>query len=132
MLSIDVLGLIITGLLLGPRYVHCVLAASALAEAGRVVMTLFLQARVTGLLWGGLFGGVQVQDIHGAWPAALILFSGPLVNYIASSCYGGIGSDGWKRVINPLRPLTAPFAVINFRLAMVMALGGIVHLLYLS
>lgn len=132
MLSIDVLGLVITSLLLGPRYTHYVLLASALAEAGRIGMTLFLQARVTGLVWAGLFGGLHVQDVSGASQAALILFSGPLVNYIASSCYGGIGRDGWSRVINPFVTLAAPFAVINFRLAVVAALGGAIHLLFFS
>ena len=132
MLSIDVLGLAITSLLLGPRYTHYVLLASALAEAGRAGMTLFLQARVTDLMWAGLFGGLQVQGVGSVAQAALILFSGPLVSYITSSCYGGIGRDGWPRVINPFVTLTAPFAVINFRLAVATALGGAIHLLFLA
>lgn len=125
MLNIDLLGLLFTVLLIGPRYGHYVILASALAEAGRVGMTLFLHAHVIGLDWAGLFGGLRVHDVRSSSQTALILFSGPLVNYIISACNGGISRDGLRQVLNPFAPLTLPFAVINFRLAVIAGLCGL-------
>lgn len=116
MVVIDIIGLTATICLIGIRYPHYVLLAACLHELGEILMAVFLHGKIDTVVAAGAFGTIEVSNYNATILGIVIIFSGPLVNYIASSLSGGIAFEPTTHLLNPMSSLKAPFAVINFRL----------------
>jgi hypothetical protein len=116
MVVIDLIGLAATISLIGIRYPHYVLLAACLHELGEILITIFLHGQIDTIVAAGAFGTIVVNNYHATILGIVIVFSGSLVNYIASSLAGGIAFEPTSHLLNPISSLKAPFAVINFRL----------------
>ncbi|VBB07982.1 Hypothetical protein LUCI_3247 [Lucifera butyrica] len=117
MLAIDIIGLIITASLIGLRYLPYVFLASLIHEIGRMTMAFFLQGQVESVTAAGAFGATTVHNLQGNMSALLVIFSGPLANYIVSATVGGVEYEKTAALFNPFAVLKHPFAVINLRFA---------------
>lgn len=118
MLSIDFIGLFFTYLLVGVRYPHYVIISAVIHEFGRVMMALFLHGKIDVILAAGAFGSTTINNYNDDMTSILIILSGPLANYIIGAS-AGIQKNRISDIINPSAVVTSPFAVINFRLALV-------------
>jgi len=117
MLSIDLIGIIITGTFIGLRYPHIVLAAVFVHEMGKIITALFLQQHIENIIIAGVFGKTVVSQIGAGVKDTLVAFSGPLTNYIVSTIAGGFEYERTAHLLNPFAKLKYPFAVVNMRLA---------------
>ena len=122
MLGIDLIGLLATIILVGLRYPHYVLFAACVHEFGRIFIVVFLHTHVDYIMAAGAFGTMAVSNYNPGAIGALLIFSGPIANYIVCSIIGGICFEPTKNLLNPLIKLKYPFAVINFRLCIVSSL----------
>jgi hypothetical protein len=116
MVVIDLIGLVATIALIGIRYPHYVLLAACLHELGEILITVFLHGQIDTIVAAGAFGTIVVSNYNATILGVLIVFSGSLTNYIASSLAGGIAFEPTSHLLNPISSLKAPFAVVNFRL----------------
>lgn len=116
MLIIDIIGLVFTVLLVGPQYLHYIVAAVVVGEAGRLLMLLYVGAQLETMVAGGVFDSITA---HGAVGIRLLLiyFGGVLFNYFIGMACGGIEQEKLINVLNPFALVKQPFAVINIRLA---------------
>ena len=119
MLAIDVIGLLLTTSIVGVRYPHYVLLASFIHELGRIVIALFLHSHIDSVMAAGAFGTTIVSNTKVGTSGLLIIFSGPLANYIVSSTVGGVEYERTANLFNPFAKLKYPFAIINLRLAII-------------
>lgn len=122
MFAIDLIGLLATIVLVGLRYPHYVLVAVCVHELGRIFTVIFLHAHLDYMITAGVFGTMAVSHHNSDALGLLLLFSGPLANYIASSIVGGIAFEPTTNLLNPLVNLRSPFAVVNFRLCIISCL----------
>lgn len=118
MLSIDIIGLIFTVALIGVRYPVHALAAALCHDLGRILMILFLHGRIEAVIAAGAFGTAAASDIPGGVQTLLVVFSGPLANYILSAGAGGVELEKPGRLLQSAAALKHPFAVVNLRLAL--------------
>lgn len=128
MLMIDIIGLLVTILLIGFRYPHYVIFAAAIHEFSRIIMVLFLHGTIDSVVAAGIFGSTVVHNFKESSLNWLVIFSGPLANYIVSSTAGGIEFESTAHLINPLKKLTYPFAVVNLRFAIISLLVNLKEL----
>lgn len=117
MIAIDIVGLVISTCCIGLRYPHLAICAGLIGDSARVLMTVILHGNVETLVSAGAFS-IAITNFTGGLPVLLILASGPLANYIASSAFGGFQSEKLQNLIDPTAPVRHPFAVINARLAL--------------
>jgi hypothetical protein len=117
MLAFDIIGLIFTVLLVGPRYGLYVLSAVVIGEIGQILMTLYMNAQIDAVVTGGIFGGATFHGIQGGVPVLLIYFSGAIFNYFVGTAFGGIELEKFNNIVNPFANVKKPFAVVNIRLA---------------
>jgi len=122
MLGIDLIGLLATIFLVGLRYPHYVLFATCIHEFGRIFVAVFLHTHIDYIVAAGAFGTMVVSNYNVGAMGIVLMFSGPIANYIACSIVGGIVLEPTKNLINPLVTLKSPFAVINFRLCIISCL----------
>jgi len=122
MLGIDLIGLLATIFLVGLRYPHYVLFAACVHEFGRIFVAVFLHAHIDYIIAAGAFGTMTVSNYNLGAIGIVLIFSGPLANYIVCSIAGGIAFEPTKSLLNPLVRLKSPFAVINFRLCIISCL----------
>ncbi|MBP2625599.1 MAG: hypothetical protein H6Q68_310 [Firmicutes bacterium] len=122
MLGIDLIGLLATIFLVGLRYPHYVLLAAFIHEFGRIFVALFLHSHIDYIIAAGAFGTMAVSNYKSGPIGIVLIFSGPLANYIICSIVGGIAFEPTKNLLNPLVNLKSPFAVINFRLCIISCL----------
>jgi len=122
MLGIDLIGLLATIFLVGLRYPHYVLFAACIHEFGRIFVAVFLHTHIDYIVAAGAFGTMVVSNYNVGAMGIVLMFSGPIANYIACSIVGGIVLEPTKNLINPLVNLKSPFAVINFRLCIISCL----------
>ncbi len=125
MVAIDMIGLILTICLVGVRYPHLVLLAALIHEFGRIVIAIILHGHIESVIAAGAFGSTIVSHQQGSLISALIIFGGPLANYIVSSTAGGIEFERTAALLNSGACLKHPFAVVNLRLALVSVLVNI-------
>jgi hypothetical protein len=118
MLTLDIVGLVVTVCLIGLRYPLHVLGASLINGLGQVLMILFLHGHIESVVAAGAFGSTVVSGVKSGAPALLVIFAGSLSNYIVSSAAGGIEYEKTRHILNPLSPAKFPFAVVNLRLAL--------------
>ncbi|MEN6412532.1 MAG: hypothetical protein ABFC84_07190 [Veillonellales bacterium] len=119
MVTIDVVGLLLTICLTGLRYPHFVMIAALIQEAGEVLMTIFMHGQINSLVAAGAFGMAAVMSPDGVMIGQLIVLGGTLANFIVSSISGGVELEKAKDVLNPLSVLQYPFAVVNLRVAVI-------------
>jgi hypothetical protein len=117
MLAFDIIGLIFTVMLVGPRYGHYVLSAVVIGEIGRILTTLYMNAQIDTVVTGGIFGGTTFHGIQGGMPMVLIYFSGAVFNYFVGTAFGGMEREKFANLFNPFAVVRNPFAVVNIRLA---------------
>lgn len=122
MLGIDLIGLVATIFLVGLRYPHYVLFAACIHEFGRIFIAVFLHTHIDYIIAAGAFGTMAVSDYSSGAIGIVLIFSGPLANYIVCSIVGGIVFEPTKNLFNPLVNLKSPFAVINFRFCIISCL----------
>ncbi|QJW48103.1 hypothetical protein HA075_21695 [bacterium BFN5] len=124
MVYIDLIGLVITILVIGIRYPHYGVAAVLIHEFGRVAMTVFLHGQVESVVTAGVFSTAVVSNSNFIM-LALIGFAGPLTNFIICSTSGGIAFERTISLLDPRACLRNPFAVVNLRLALFSCLFNI-------
>lgn len=127
MLAIDIIGLAMTICLVGLRYPHLVLGAAVIHDMGRIIMALFLHGNIETIVAAGAFGTADVSNLNSVFKNALIVLSGPLVNYMVSATIGGIERERTVNLFNPCAVVKSSFAVINLRLAILSFLVNIWH-----
>jgi len=127
MLTIDFIGLLFTACVTGLRYPHLVLIATIIHELGRICMVLFLGGQLEGVLAAGAFGATVAGELDNALQRGLVLFSGPLANYIASSVRHGVAAERTRNLFNPFLLVKHPFAVVNLRFAVVSVIINFWH-----
>lgn len=121
MLALDIIGLVITILLVGPRYAHYVLIAAGIGELGRIMALLYVNARLDAVVAGGIFSGIDMQGVNAKLPILFVYFSGPLVNYFVGMAFGGLEKEKFVSLYNPFAVVRQPFAITNIRLAILSA-----------
>lgn len=124
MVSIDLIGLVVTLGITGLRYPFYALAAAAIHEFGRLAMAVFLNSRVETVMTAGAFSTTTVVNAD-LLTGALIAFSGALANFIICATSGGIAAERTRHIIDPRLKLRNPFAVVNLRLALFSCLFNI-------
>lgn len=117
MLTLDVIGLIISVFLVGLRYAHYACIAVVIGELGSIMMSLFVNARVDTVVAAGVFSRMNVQGVNAGLPLFIIYFGGPLVNYFVGMAFGGLAKGQFAKIVNPFAKVRHPFAVTNLRLA---------------
>lgn len=118
MLSIDIVGLVISVCLVGIRYPHYALAAAVINAMGQIVMVIFLAGNVEKIVTAGAFSSAAVTNLGGL-KTMLFAISGPLANFISSKFAGGIEFVSTNHIVNPTVMLKHPLAVINLRFAVI-------------
>ncbi|GEM_PF-4895826 len=78
MLSIDLIGILLSGLIAGPSLLHIGLIAALFLDFVRVAMALILGAVPKEFVLAGAFTTVRWQQAS-ALEAAVVLLSGPLI-----------------------------------------------------
>lgn len=121
MLALDIIGLMITILLIGIRYTPYVLAAVVIGETGGILASLYLNAQLDTVVAGGIFSRIAFQGVNARLPVFFIYFGGPLINYFVGMACGGLEKEKLAGLINPFASLKHPFAVMNIRLAILSA-----------
>lgn len=117
MVTIDIIGMIISIVFIGARYPHIALIAVLIHEAGKFLMAVFVRQQINLIMAAGAFGTASfVNDSN--WCSVLVLFSGALANFILASMIGGIEYERTVNLFNPLASLRSPWAVVNLRLAL--------------
>ncbi|MDR3564107.1 MAG: hypothetical protein P4N59_22080 [Negativicutes bacterium] len=119
MLAVDIVGVVITICLVGLRYPQHVLGAALIHDLGQLLMTLFLRGHIVSVVAAGAFGSTVATGVKSGMASTFLLFSGSIANYIVSATVGGVEYEKTARLLNPLSPVKHPFAVVNFRLAVV-------------
>lgn len=129
MLSVDLIGLLLTACLTGLRYPHCVLGAAVIHDLGSVLTAIFFQGRVEAVIAAGAFGTTAVSGVKTGVPAVAVALGGPLANYLVGASLGGAAWEKTSRLLHPGAALKHPFAVVNLRLALVSALAALWQLI---
>lgn len=123
MVSIDIVGLMISIILVSVRYPHYALGAAVANAAGQVLMAVFLAGNIDSIVTAGAFSSAAVTlSQH---KTLLFMASGPLTNFIISKIAGGITFVSTANLVSPLAVLKHPLAVINFRFAVISLLLSI-------
>jgi hypothetical protein len=120
MVSIDILGIILSALFIGIRYPHIAFIAILTHEAGKIFMAILVHKQVNFIIAAGAFGTASFADV-GNESGILVMFSGALANFILASMIGGLEYEKTAHLFNPLISLRAPWTVINLRLALLSA-----------
>jgi uncharacterized membrane protein (DUF106 family) len=128
MLTVDFIGLIFTIIITGLRYPQYVILGTVIHEFGRIIMVLFLHGNIDSVIAAGIFSATAANNLKSSSMNLLIIFSGPLANYIVSSTTSGIEFEKTAHLFNPFAKLQHPFAVINLRLAIISLLINIKEL----
>lgn len=126
MLSVDLIGLIVTIVIVGIRYPHVVLLAALANNVAQLVMALFLYGSIEAIIASGAFGSVVINNNAALHIKILVLVSGPLANYYLCKLTGGIAYEPTFELFSPVVKLRHPFAVINFRFAL-LSVGLIIY-----
>ncbi|MDF2570743.1 hypothetical protein [Sporomusa sp.] len=118
MMAVDIVGLIISIIVIGIRYPHFALAAALANTAGQVLMAIFLAGNIEKIVTAGAFSSASVTNLS-ELKSLLFAFSGPLTNFIISKAAGGIEFVSTAHLVNPAAVVKHPFAVTNLRFAVI-------------
>lgn len=116
MVELDLFGLLLTVIVIGPRQVHLVVLASLLQEALRVLAALALRRELLAVMAGGAFGATEAEGL----PTVVLGLIGPaLLALIAMSLIHG--REAVAQTLTPWRDSGFPFAAAALRLAVLTA-----------
>ncbi|MDF2572197.1 MAG: hypothetical protein K0R55_3801 [Sporomusa sp.] len=124
MVAVDVVGLIISIVLVGIRYPHYALVAALANAVGQVLMVVFLLGNIEKIVTAGAFSSADITNLS-QFKALLFAASGPFTNFIISKIAGGIEFVSTAHLVNPAAMLKYPLAVINLRFAVISSLLSI-------
>ncbi|HWR45244.1 hypothetical protein [Sporomusa sp.] len=127
MMAVDVVGLVISIVLVSIRYPHYALAAALANATGQVLMAVFLSGNIEKIVTAGAFSSASVTNLS-ELKTVLFAFSGPLTNFIISKAAGGIEFVSTAHLVNPAAVLRHPLAVTNLRFAVVSLILSICQL----
>lgn len=122
MLTIDLIGLLLTIFVVSLRYPHYVLLATGIHELGQIFMIIAAHGQLDSIITAGVFGTMTLRPYDSSIVGGLLLFSGSLINYGVSYIAGGIVFEPTRCLLNPLAKLKLPFSVVNFRLCILSCL----------
>lgn len=119
MILLDMFGLIISGLVLGPGYIFYVFFLSVLQEAVRLMVALAVDAQIEQVFISGIFGftsfqGISARDLRGI----MIVLAGPLILLLVYRMAGGLGRNPRGAFFNPLMRVKKPLAMVSLRFAL--------------
>lgn len=118
MVSVDIVGLVISTVLVSIRYPHHALAAALANAMGQVLIAVFLAGNIEKIITAGAFSSASITNLS-EFKAVFFVVSGPLTNFIISKMAGGIEFVSTAHLLNPAAVLKHPFAVINLRFAVI-------------
>ena len=109
MLRLDILGILISVFLLGPRNWRWTLAAAGIAKLTTILMLMVWRVELTAYTMGGLFTQV---DTAGRFTSIIIALSGPFACYAVArlAVVQPMGSSGWLKQLLPWSELEHPMA----------------------
>ncbi|HHV72675.1 MAG TPA: hypothetical protein GXX38_08725 [Clostridia bacterium] len=132
MLQLDLIGLFITLLFLGPQNIFYVFIAILIHEIGRLVFLILIKSPVEAVVTGGILNSTVLATAEPITISLLITLAGPFFCMITSLFIFRMKKKFLKNInefINPFCKLDNPWAVINFRFAILSTIFGIIKLL---
>jgi|SRR5690554_3329357 len=122
MLRLDILGILISLFLLGPRNWRWSLAAAAVTMVATCAALLVWRVELVAYTMGGIF--TQVDLTGGRLGALLLGYSGPFACYAVArlSCHRPMGEIGWLRQLLPWSKLENPMAGTFAKFALLTAI----------
>ena len=127
MMAVDMVGLIISIIMVGIRYPHYALAAAAINTCGQILMAILLAANIEKIVTAGAFSSASITNLM-ELQRLLFVFSGPVANFLVSKAAGGIQFVSNAQLINPSAVLKQPLAVTNLRFAVISLVLSIISL----
>jgi hypothetical protein len=118
MLTIDIIGVVVTICFIGIRYPHYAILAIMVHDFARVSMAVFLNGHIDTVVAAGAFSAISVTSLD-ELKRAVIAFAGPLASYAVSAMAGGSEFERTSHIFKPTVHLQHPLSVINLRLALV-------------
>lgn len=118
MLAIDIVGLLLSIILVSSRYPHYALVAALANALGQFIAAVLLAGNVEKFITAGAFSSLAVTNLGGL-KTILFTISGPLTNFIISKVAGGVEFVSTANIVNPLAVLKHPLSVINLRFAVI-------------
>ncbi|HEY3316564.1 MAG TPA: hypothetical protein VGL40_14970 [Bacillota bacterium] len=116
MIELDLFGLLLTAVVVGPRQAHLVVLASLLQEALRVLAAVALRHDLLAVMAGGAFGATAAEGL----PPLVLGLAGPaLLALVALNLVHG--RERLAEIITPWRESGYPFAAVALRLAVLTA-----------
>ncbi|MHB0887070.1 MAG: hypothetical protein ACYC41_14475 [Bacillota bacterium] len=116
MVELDLFGLLLTVIAIGPRQAHLIVLASLLQEALRVLAALALRRELLAVMAGGAFGATEVEGL----PTLVLGLAGPaLLALMAMTVIRG--REPVAQTLKPWRDSQFPFAAASMRLAVLTA-----------
>ncbi|MGI6142314.1 MAG: hypothetical protein ACOYEK_00390 [bacterium] len=122
MIALDLIGLVLSWLFLGPRYPGYIILLSIFQETSRFLLALALKTGVLNLTIGGIFGVTTIHQDMGSFPFLLILYSGPFCCYLLSRYRGCMQREEGAILFHPLAVLANPVGVLAWRFSLFSAL----------
>lgn len=119
MITVDLIGILITSCMVGIRYPGYLLLAILAHETGRVILAVFFQGQIDSIMVAGVFSATSVSHLSSGMKTLFISLGGPIANYVVCSTVGGVEWEKTSHLINPFSVLRHPIAVINLRFAVV-------------
>ncbi|WP_422443845.1 hypothetical protein [Thermoanaerobacterium sp. DL9XJH110] len=109
---IDIIGILLTILIISPRYWNIVFLISCADLLFSVCISLVLQSRITEVIAGGIFSSIT-------WPGgkSFLTILGPLFLLTIGLGLAGPKEIPWLDLINPLAGFRKPWPVIMIKLA---------------
>ncbi|QDR80771.1 hypothetical protein [Sporomusa termitida] len=127
MLAIDMIGLVISIIIVGVRYPHYALAAAVINTTGQILMAVLLAANIEKIVTAGAFSSASMTNLS-ELQSLLFACSGPLANFLVSKAAGGIQFVSNAQLIKPTAVLKQPLAVTNLRFAVISLVLSLISL----
>lgn len=101
MVRLDILGILLTLFLMGPKYWRWSLGAVGISMAATLLLLIILKSDLIAYTMGGLFTQVELKDSP-LW-ALLFGFFGPLASYTVAKfiAWRPMGEAGWSKQLLP-------------------------------
>ena len=81
MVTIDIIGMIISIIFIGIRYPHIALIAVLAHEAGKILMAVFVHQQIDLIIYAGAFGTASLVN-HNSRYSAIVMFSCALAKFV--------------------------------------------------
>jgi len=126
MLQLDLLGILLSLFLLGPRHWRWSLAAVGAALTATVLTIILLRVDLTAYTMGGLFTQVELEG--GRLATLLVGMAGPFACYSVAKLITlrPMGEAGWLKQILPWSNLEKPMAGTFAKYALLSAIFSLI------